>query len=112
MTKVRGLIRLPLDAGLPPTTVVRVKLLDVSAADAPAKIVDEAVIDASKWVSGGEPLTFALDAAGATNAGSLVVGVHVDRSGDGTLAPGDYIQRQSYPATAGGGPITVDLRKI
>ena len=113
---VRGTIRFPSAADLPPGAKVRVSVIDVSTEDGQASVVAEKVLDgADAKATRGEPVPFDLDAElDPDPAASYAVSVHVDTSGDGRLKEGDFINMQRYPVSSGDdrAEIDVDVKKI
>jgi putative lipoprotein len=94
-TRVRCYVRLPADAGVRPGARVRVAIEDVSLADVPARTVAAADFPAPS--SPGTIGPFELDADLADSRAEYAVRVHVDQTGDGSVAPGDLVSttRQS-----------------
>jgi uncharacterized lipoprotein YbaY len=99
---IRGTIHLPPAAELPPGATTRVRVIDVSAADADAQVVTESVIhDIAGKAARGEALTFELDVdLDPRPVNSYAVSVHVDALDDGRLKTGDLITMQRYPVNA------------
>jgi len=99
---IRGTIHLPPAADLPPGATTHVRLIDVSAEDAEAQVVTEAVLhDAIEKAARGEAVTFELDAdLDPRPISSYAVSVHVDALDDGRLKSGDLINMQRYPLDA------------
>jgi uncharacterized lipoprotein YbaY len=112
---VTGAVRLP--AGTPPFigATVRVSLLDVTRADAPARLVAEQTIpDASHPGGAGEGFVFALRAPSIDTRARYVVRAHIDVDGSGRVSPGDYVTATSYPVLTAGYPdrVVVDVRRV
>jgi uncharacterized lipoprotein YbaY len=88
---------------LPVGCLVHVELRDTSLADAPSSPV--ATVDAT--TTGGGPVIAVaeLDVNVATlpSGARLSVRAHCDRSGDGRVAPGDWVTTQSYPVELSAG---------
>lgn len=99
---IRGTIHLPPAAELPPGAIARVRVIDVSEADAEAHVLaEQALDDVAAKAARGELLTFELEAdVDPRPANSYAVSVHIDALGDGLLKPGDLINMQRYPLNA------------
>lgn len=97
---VRGTVLLPADCATFSRGQARIRLLDVTMLDAPARVVAEQVISN---VSPGEPVEFELRAEVPPTGGSYSVSAHVKPNPDPTsdkyddIEPGDYLTTQSYP---------------
>src|SRR4051812_26144601 len=94
---------------------VRVKLEDVSRADAPAQVLTEQLIhNVSYTPRSAAAVSFALAGVVLDERRDYVVRVHVDLDGDGQIQPGDYISVESYPVVTYGHPrrITVRVRRV
>lgn len=104
MPTVRGSLELP--AGAPATAAaVRVRVEDVSRADAGAVVVGEQVLrDVS--LAG---LRFEVAVADVDPSARYTVRVHVDLTGSGTLDAGDLLTTQHVPVLTGGAPDTVTV---
>jgi Type III secretion system lipoprotein chaperone (YscW) len=93
----------------PPGSILTVRVLDTTYADAPAAVVAEATAHVS---AAGTSLlqTVELDPPPA-GAGDYRVRAHVDVDGDGTVSPGDFVSTASYPVPKGE-PLQVVVRKV
>ena len=76
---------------------LRVKLEEVSRADAAAREISRLVIPEFSCSRGDPPLDFALSAGRINPDHRYEVRVHLDLNGNGEYTPGDQITTQSYP---------------
>lgn len=77
---------------------VYVRLENVSHADAPSQVVAQKVLHGiSMRIECPEPVPFFIDIPALDKRERYSLGVHVDISGEGEIAHGDYITMQSYP---------------
>src|SRR5687768_4146180 len=107
---VEGEIRFPPDARIIAGATARVSLLDVSRADAAARVVAEEVIPGVTHPGGGGvPIPFTLRAQQVDPRARYVVRAHVDVDGNGRISPGDYISTQSYPVTFDSNRVVISL---
>ena len=89
---------------------VRVRLEDVTAADAPALLVAEEIErDVTFHPEAGATLPFALTGEPPDAGRSYAVRVHIDLDGDGEVSRGDYISTQSHPVLTFGYPRRVEI---
>jgi uncharacterized lipoprotein YbaY len=104
MPTVRGSLSLPDDA--PDSAVaVRVRVEDVTRADAGSVVVGERVFrDVSL-----RGLEFEVPVAEVDPSARYVVRVHVDLAGTGVLSSGDLLTTQSVPVLTRGAPDTVTV---
>jgi uncharacterized lipoprotein YbaY len=93
-------VRLPEDALPPRSGMVRVRVEDVGRADAPAPELAAAAFRTSR-PAGGVLGPFELT-ADLPPGGQYAVRVHVDRSGDDRIAPGDLVSVARHPVEAVG----------
>jgi uncharacterized lipoprotein YbaY len=101
-------VSIQFDAGLPSSaagTQLYVRLLDVTTADVPARVVSENV----SHLVAGSPMSFELPAPGIDERGRYVVSCHADLDGDGVVSQGDYITMQSYPVLTLGYPDRAEI---
>lgn len=98
------------DEPLPPGAVVRVRVEDVSLADAPARTVAERVVPAASATSGPVRLTV----GDIDPRARYAVRVHVDVQGSGTVTPGDLVSTAAHPVLTFGHPsaVRVPLRRV
>lgn len=95
---------------------VRVRLEEVSRADASARVVAERTIDDPADRLSGDGLPFAL--SGSRNeidsGGRYSVAAHVDVDDDGEVSTGDFVTMESHPVLTRGHPdeVTVSVRKV
>ena len=107
---VSGEIIFDQQAHLPPSTKAYVRLLDVSAADAPSRTVAEEVLtDISQKANSGQSIPFSLNGILQNKGGSYIISVLVDVNGDGKISAGDFINKQSYPVLTFGYPSKVSV---
>src|SRR5262249_45660269 len=94
---------------------VYVRLLDTSLADAPARVVAEAVLTGlGDQAAAGGTLAFTLRGRVDDPTSRLTVGVHVDLDGDGAVSRGDYLNTASVPVLTRGHPnqVRVPVQKV
>lgn len=90
---------------------VRVRLLDVSRADAPARIVAEEEIPSVSHAPGAtERVPFRLRASSLNERAHYIVAAHIDVQGTGETQVGDFITMESYPVATFGRPDRVVVR--
>jgi uncharacterized lipoprotein YbaY len=89
---------------------VRVRLLDTSLADAPARVVAQKVLTglSGPALAAGR-IPFALEGSPPDPRARYTVSAHVDMSGDGKISRGDYINRASIPVLTFGNPSQVSV---
>ena len=112
---VSGEIQFDQPPRLPSDAKAYVQLLDVSAADAPSRIIAEQVLtDISQKSSSGQAIPFVLYGTLPDERGSYEISVHVDLDGDGKISSGDFINMQSYPVLTFGYPnrVSVQVKKV
>lgn len=107
---VEGEIRFPPGAPTFVGATVRVRLLDVTRADAPSRTVAELTIPHVSHSGGPRGIAFALAAKGVDPRAHYIVQVHVDVNGDGRVSRGDFITTESYPVLTFGHPNRVIAR--
>jgi hypothetical protein len=106
--RVSGVVRLAPGAAFGERSVLRISLLDVTAADRAATVVTEQRIAVSELESSGGIVAF--DLAGAVDPlRRYVVSAHADLDGDGTVSTGDQVSTQSYPVATFGYPNRVEV---
>ena len=95
---------------------VRVRLEDVSRADASADVVATQVIDdpAERLTEGRLPFRLSGDRDDIDPSGRYSVAVHVDMDNSGSVSSGDYINTASTPVLTGGHPdqVSVSVEQI
>jgi uncharacterized lipoprotein YbaY len=103
--KISVTIRFDGEPKFTPSSRILVRLLDVSLADSPSKIIVEKEIKPK-----GKP-RYSLDLAlnAVDSKASYIVDVWVDVDGKGPLEVGDFITMQSYPVLTYGHPVKVDV---
>lgn len=78
--------------------IVRVRLLDVSRADAPSRIVAEEIISGASYEPGGaRTIAFRLRTGPLEDHAHYILGAHIDLQGTGTPQRGDLVTVESYP---------------
>ena len=107
---VSGRIRFDDHAGPVHDATVRVRLEDVSQADAPSRQVSYLEIPNYSHTPGDEPLEFTITACSLDPARRYSIRVHLDLDGSGEYSRGDQITTQSYPVTTHGYPNTVEVQ--
>jgi hypothetical protein len=110
-----GVVRIR--AGLPTfgSATLRIRLLDVTLADAPASVlVERTTTGIVRPATGEQVIPFALQAfLPDTWHGDLTVAAHVDRVGDGVVHPGDMLSTRSHPVRPPrGADVVVDVQPI
>lgn len=86
---------------------LRVRVEDVSRADAPAHLVAEARFPVDHALAAGDTLPFLLQVPAVDEQIHYAVRVHLDQDGTGDVVRGDRISMESYPVLTGGHPDTV-----
>jgi uncharacterized lipoprotein YbaY len=113
---VRGQVRFERDAPTFVDATIRVRLEDVTQADAPAQVVAEQVIPGVSYVGRSEAsVSFALESVERLDERARYnLRVHVDIDGTGRVTPGDFITTESYPIHPGARPVelTVFVRRV
>jgi len=103
MTKVTGTVTYRERIALPPTAVIKVQLVDVSRADAPAIVLGEQVThSAGKQV----PFAFEIPFDPATIAANHSYAVQARIENDGTLR---FISDRHYAVITRGAPTRIDI---
>jgi uncharacterized lipoprotein YbaY len=111
MTTVTGRVLLTPELGAFVKAVLRVRVLDVTLADAPARELAVTVQDISYDGKGTLGVPFRLSADWAPGR-RVVVEAHLDRSGSGVVESGDALTTESLPVPAEPAPVTVRLRAV
>jgi hypothetical protein len=88
---------------------LRAQVEEVTAADAPARIVSRVVAPGIR-LSGITRLT--LDVPPPDPHARYTVRVHADLDGSGVIATGDLVSTRSHPVLTEGSPDTVDVRLL
>lgn len=109
-SRVSGRIWFDDTAGQFTGATLRVKLEEVSRADAPAREISQLVISNCSHSLGEPPVDFVLSADPIEPSGRYEVRVHLDLDGSGEYAAGDQITTQSYPVLTQGYPDTIQIR--
>jgi uncharacterized lipoprotein YbaY len=107
---ITGTIEFPEATKLPPQAKVYVRLLDTSAADAPARLVAEQVLqELPAEAHERKKIRFELRSGLVDERADYTVSVLVDVDGDGRLGRGDFINMQSYPVLTRGYPSNIEI---
>jgi putative lipoprotein len=103
MARVTGTVTYRERISLPPTAVIKVQLVDVSRADAPAVVLGEQVTPAA-----GKQMPFAFEIAfdPATIEANLSYAVQARIEDDGRLR---FVSDRHYAVITGGAPTHVDM---
>jgi uncharacterized lipoprotein YbaY len=112
---VSGEIQFDQPPHLPSGVKAYVRLLDVSMADAPSRLIAEQVLtDISQKANSGQSIPFVLYGTLPDERGSYTISVLVDLDGDGKISRGDFITMQSYPVLTFGYPshVSVQVKKV
>ncbi len=112
---VSGEIQFDQPSHLPSDAKAYVHLSDVSAADAPSRMIAEQVLtDISQKANSGQSIPFVLYGTPPDERGSYAISVLVDLDGDGKISTGDFISMQSYPVLTFGYPnrVSVQVKKV
>lgn len=108
---VTGEIRFTQPPRLPPNAKAYVRLLDTSMADAPARLVAQAVLEGiAGEANRGNSVPFAINGDLDNPHATYTVSVLVDVDGDGETSRGDFINMQSYPVLTFGSPTHVSVQ--
>ena len=97
---LRGVVRLR-DAAPKPNSL-RVKVEDVSRADAAAQVVAETIVPLERPLSAGDTIPFSITIPEISEGVRYNVGAHIDCSGSGEIRAGDLISTQAYPVITQG----------
>ena len=95
-----GVVRLRSAAPVPSS--LRVKIEDVSRADAAAKVVAELIVPIEHALSAGATVPFSVTAPEVLEHVRYNVRAHVDCGGSGEIKVGDLISMQAYPVMTQG----------
>lgn len=106
--RLRGTLRLPSDSALTGQEVARVRLLDVSRADASSVTVAETSVPLVGGVDSVE-VEFELDAPELDPGASYSLAAHVDMSGSGDVTQGDLLTTRHVDVSPGGDAETYDV---
>ncbi|MFI9588508.1 YbaY family lipoprotein [Streptomyces sp. NPDC052236] len=101
--RVAGTVRIPPTARNVGAATLRVRLQDVSTADAPATVLGEFQTEVRGTVEEMASIPFSIDADIPEDwQGCLDVSAHVDRVGDGAIHAGDLLSTASHPVSSRG----------
>jgi putative lipoprotein len=113
---VQGQVQFEPDAPAFANATIRVRLEDVTLADAPARVVAEQVIPGVSHVGrSGAAVPFSLESTeGLDERARYNLRVHVDIDGTGRVTPGDFVTQESYPVHPGAPlvELTVFVRRV
>ena len=94
-----------------PDAPVYVRLLDVSLADAPSKVIAEEVIhNITIEVKSPRSVAFSIPTPGLDENAMYVLTVHVDVGRSGAISSGDYITMESFPVSPNDAPAYMNVR--
>ncbi len=103
MPVARGVVLLTPDMAPFDGAVVRVRLLDVTLLDAPARVVaEETITDVQHPAGAEEAVAFELRGEPVPDGTDVIVDVHVDLNGNGRVDVGDFVTTVSHPVSARG----------
>src|SRR5688572_30017347 len=101
MRTVHGGVVLTPSLGPCRSATLRVRLLDVTQADAPATQLGEVVVPAVDYDATTDVVVpFDVGAPDWESGASVIVSAHLDRSGDGAVVVGDALTTQHYEVGA------------
>jgi uncharacterized lipoprotein YbaY len=115
MAVVRGWVELPRGLELPrPVVTLRVRVEDVSRADAPARRLGEASIDVDAAAVVRGEIAFSVAAAEPDQGATCSLRAHLDVDADGGVSPGDYVSTERIPVLHASAPpeTRVRLRRV
>lgn len=104
---LHGVVRLR-DAAPRPGSL-RIKVEDVSRADAAARVVAEVVLPLGRALAAGATVPFSVTVPELDESARYGVRVHIDCNGSGQVDAGDLISTQSYPVLTQGNRDSVDI---
>ncbi|MFI7411675.1 YbaY family lipoprotein [Streptomyces sp. NPDC049627] len=111
MATVSGRVLLTPDLGAFEQALLRVRVLDVTVADAPSRELAGTVQDVS--YDGQDTVSVPFELAARWGPGQrVVVDAHLDRSGSGVVESGDALTVESLPVPEEPAPVTVRLRAV
>jgi len=88
---------------------LRIKVEDVSRADAAARIVAELVIPLEQAPAAGATVPFSFTVSEINDSARYCVRAHIDCDNSGQIDAGDLISTQSYPVLTQGNRDNVDI---
>jgi uncharacterized lipoprotein YbaY len=103
-------LRIPIDHA-----IVRIRLEDVSRADAASEVVSEIVLNDVSLAPGGRvSVPFSMQHPALADKGRYTIAVHADVDGEGEITSGDYITMESFPVTPAESRerVSVHVRKV
>lgn len=91
---------------------LRIRLIDVSRADAPAVVMSESEIPEVDVESGEERFEFALDAPPLDPRSTYAVEAHLDADGSGETSVGDYRTMEHIGVSSPDQVVSVPIRPV
>ena len=88
---------------------LRVKVEDVSRADAAARPVAEAIVTLAQPLPAGATVPFSVTVPAVSDAISYAVRAHWDCDGSGQISDGDLISTRAYPVLSRGQADRVEI---
>jgi uncharacterized lipoprotein YbaY len=114
--RVFGSVLLPKDDRALRSASIRVRIEDVSRADAAAQLLGELVIAAisdAEVEQGRVPFEIELDDRAASDRAALTIRAHVDVDADGKVGPGDFVTTEYIAVPRDTvGPLLVPVRRV
>lgn len=109
-SRVTGRIWFDDTAGPFTGAVLRVKLEEISRADAAAREISQAVFPNYSHSADAPPADFSIESEQINASHRYEVRVHLDINGNGQYSAGDQITVQSYPVLTKGYPNVIEIR--
>ncbi|MFZ0013862.1 MAG: YbaY family lipoprotein [Acidimicrobiia bacterium] len=91
---------------------LRIRLIDVSRADAAAVVIAEKTIPGLTIEPGDESITFDLDIPMLEPRSTYAIEAHLDADGSGETSVGDYRTMEHIAVTPGATDISVPIRPV
>lgn len=91
---------------------LRVRLIDVSRADAPAVVISEQTIPDIRVERDGEHIGFELDIPDLQPGSTYALEAHLDASGTGETSVGDYRTTEHIGVSPSDRSVTVPVRPV
>lgn len=92
--------------------ILRVRLVDVSRADAPSVVVSESQIDAVRVETGGEHIPFTLEVPELDPRSTYSLEAHLDANGSGETTVGDYRTMEHFPVDTSDRFFSIRMRPV
>ena len=112
MGKLRGEVTIAEATHTITNGTLRVRLIDVSRADAPAVVVSERTIPDVSVERDGEHIGFELDIPGLEPGSTYALEAHLDASGTGETSVGDYRTMEHIGVSPTDRSVTVPVRPV